>query len=98
MERFYDQDPENENYYFDEEEEYAEISQDSIDEHLINVFHVGIAQMELNQHMLTKSVEIAEKDIFWRFRSELTKINKIEMIYNGLCKIFGYNVIEEEEV
>lgn len=101
MERFYDKndkDDENEDDdidglifgdsdddddFEDEEEGIAFIDQQGI----IDVMQMDLAQVELNQQLLGKAMEIAKQNWLWYFKSANTRMKDIEMIYQSLLRI-----------
>lgn len=96
MKRFYDYDPynpEDEKNEFgfddndddeleeDEEVTYIEPSQ------LLEALHMGMEQMGPDINLIDTAVKIAEKNIFWRFRSTAYKMQQIGKIFKELIKI-----------
>ena len=64
---------------------------------LIDVMQMDLAQTELNQHLLSKAIEIAENSWFWCFRSSEYKMNEIEAIYKRLVKLTADESEDEQE-
>lgn len=105
MERYYNEDPDDrddaplfgdddDDDEGDEEgEAVAFIDQQSI----LDVMHMDLAQTELNQHLLSKAIEIAEKQWFWSFRSSDYKMKEIESIYRRLIKLTEQAEDDSEE-
>lgn len=88
MDRFYNNDPEPEFPFDDDEDEMDEPSTVYIDEDsLIEAMHMDLAQSELNHHLIGKAIEIASNSFFWRFKSTKTKLKDIEEIYRTLLRI-----------
>lgn len=105
MERFFNDEDENAPEFqfqddtFEEDEEMLEDGTIAyIDKHdLLEVMQLDLAQTELSNNLLSKAVEIAEKSLFWRFRSAEYKMNQIELIYIRLVKITIGSVEEGKE-
>lgn len=106
MERYYndDKDDRDDEPYFGSDEDYDEddemdgeavayIDQQSI----IDVMQMDLAQTELNQHLLSKAIEIAQKSWFWCFKSAEAKMDEIEVIYKKLQKITNEEEKEDED-
>lgn len=93
MERFYDDDEEpifgsNDDDDIDDEDDDDDDEIEFIDQQgIIDVMHVDLAQIELNQHLLGKAIEIAQRSWFWRFKSHERKMDEIEKIYQRLLQI-----------
>ena len=92
MKRFFSEDPENdpefqfkdddfENEYEDGEEEIVGYIDSS---EILEVMQMDLAQTELNQHLLSKAMEIAKQNFWWRFKSTAYKMSEIEKIYHKL--------------
>ena len=62
---------------------------------IIGFAQIDLMAFQLNQKLLKKAVDLAEKSLFWRFRSLETKLKKIETIYQSLKKLLEEQ--EEEE-
>ena len=110
MERYYNEDTDDKDKepFFgdgdddDDDEDGEEIMEGEamafIDQQgLIDVMHMDLAQTELNQHLLSKAIEIAEKSWFWCFRSSDYKMKEIEAIYKRLVKLTADESEEEKE-
>ena len=54
---------------------------------IIDVMQMDLAQTELNQHLLTKAIEIAKGGWFWSFKSTERRLVEIEMIYKKLSEM-----------
>lgn len=92
MERFYgNEDGNHEDPFFgsNEDDEFIEgefvgyIDQQGI----LDVMHMDLVQSELNQSLLSKAIEVAKGSWFWVFKSPVTRLNEIEMIYQRLLKM-----------
>lgn len=96
VKRFYNNEDDDEQFQFEddtfeenseeEEEEEGEISYVSSD-NLVDMMHMDLAQTELNQHLLTKAIDIAKHSFFWRFRSITAKMKEIKKIYKDLAEM-----------
>lgn len=92
VKRFYNNEDDDEQFKFeddifdeieDEEGEIAYVNSDN----LVDMMHMDLAQTELNQHLLTKAIDIAKHSFFWRFRSTSAKMKEIKKIYKDLAKM-----------
>jgi uncharacterized protein with gpF-like domain len=112
MERFYENDPDDEKEPFfgdnDEDDDDDVIDEESdavafIDQQgIIDVMNMDLAQTELNQHLLSQAIEIAKQSWFWGFKSTDSRMKEIETIYKRLLKLTEEveepeDDIEEEE-
>lgn len=105
MDRFFNDDEHNpEQFQFDDDEfgtDYEEIEEEAVayidKRDLLDVMHMDLAHSELNHTLLSKAIGIAEKSIFWCFRSASYKMDQIELIYNRLLLITGAIAEEESE-
>ncbi len=103
MERFFNDDDENapefqfQDDMFDEDEGEEDGTIAYIDKNdLLEVMQLDLAQTELSNNLLSKAVEIAEKNFFWKFRGAEHKMNQIESIYARLIQITTGGGGEEE--
>ena len=95
MDRFFNDDESNPDQFKFEDDEFGEVEFEDGDEavafidqrDLLEVMHIDLAQSELNHILLSKAIDIAEKHIFWRFRSSTYKMDQIELIYKKLLVI-----------
>ncbi len=99
MDRFYYDDPDNENEHFfkpeqdddDEDDEAVEFDGEVISfvdqQGMLDVMHMDLAQVELYQHLLAMAIEIAEKSWFWRFKGVKAKMEEIDIIYRRLIEM-----------
>ena len=96
--RFYSDDPDNEQPYFEFEEDFEDWDEDDDDdddwedvEETVNIVQdpemLRLAHNELQHHLLDKAIEIAKQNWFWMFKSPIKKINEIELIYYSLLEI-----------
>jgi len=58
-------------------------------EEIMNIMHVDLVQIELNQKLLEQATKIAEKSLFWKFRSTKSKLEAIENIYETIADMVG---------
>lgn len=81
---------------FDEEEmeegNVAYIDSDG----LVEMMHMDLAQTELNQHLLSKAIDLAKQGFFWRFKSTATKLKEIKDIYRQLIRMTEDESEEQE--
>ena len=95
MERFYNDDSENNEPFFGFEEDKDEFEGD-ISYMNDGMFHksgimqamqIDIAEIRLSHEILDKAIRIAEKRWFWSFKSHLKKVETIQEIYYELMRI-----------
>ena len=91
MERFFENDPEREQKFFDslnDDEMMDEMNNEGIayidPEGVMQVMNIDLAHSELKHHLISKAVEICEKNIFWRFKKVKTKMREIHTVYEWL--------------
>lgn len=88
MERFFNNDEGSNQFFEDDDDENEEEQEDAVayvdQEGLLEVMQMDLAQNELNQDLLAKAISIAEKSLFWRFRSTKSKMKEIQEIYKEL--------------
>tara|TARA_Y100000034_G_C6853587_1_gene387545 strand:- start:390 stop:716 length:327 start_codon:yes stop_codon:yes gene_type:complete len=97
MDRFFNDDENNpEQFKFEDDEfgtEFDEMEEEAVayidKQDLLEVMHMDLAQSELHNNLMSKAISIAEKSIFWRFRSSTYKIDQIELIYDKLLNIMS---------
>lgn len=58
---------------------------------MIDVMHMDLAQTELNQELLDKSVDISKGSWFWMFMTTEDRLDDIERIYRRLLKMTDEN-------
>jgi hypothetical protein len=93
MERYYDNDPDNEKepFFGSEDDDNEEMEEEAIafidQQSIVDMMHMDLAQTELNQQLLGKAIEIAKQSWFWCFKSPETKMNEIETIYKRLIQM-----------
>lgn len=88
MERFYNNEENSDQFFEDDENEYEEENVAYVNqEGLLEVMHMDLTQNELNQSLLEKAISIAEKSLFWCFRSTASKLKQIDEIYKQLMKM-----------
>ncbi len=106
MDRFYNEDPENEKPFFsnhdndddNDDDDDLFIEEDTIafiQGDMVDVMQVGIAQDELRHELLDKATKIASSQWFWSFRSTAYKMNQISMAYHSLLEIITVKTIIE---
>jgi hypothetical protein len=71
---------ENEEEHSLSEQEYAEFLQQ---------MQIQLAESDLNQKLLSKSIRVLEKSFFWRFRLMETKLRLIARVYKSLQKLIS---------
>lgn len=96
MERFYneEEDDDEKNSFFNPNSDgYEDDSEDEevvgyIDKQgIIDVMNMDLVQTKLNQHLLSKAVEIAQNSWFWCFKNNDKKIEEINNIFQKLANI-----------
>ncbi len=100
MERFYnneDDDTENESFFgseenYDEDDDHDDMGDEMIgfighQQSMIDVMQMDLAQTELNQHLLSKAIDIAKSNWLWIFKDTNTRLDDIEKIYQRLIKL-----------
>jgi len=104
MERFFNNDDEDNVPEFEfKDDTFEEYEEDTeaiayIDKQdLLEVMHMDLAQTELANDVMSKAIGVAEKSIFWRFRSADYKMKQIELIYIRLMQITSGSHEEEDE-
>jgi len=102
MKRFFSEDPDDpEQFQFDDddfgedEDEEEEIVGYIDSTEILEVMQMDLAQTELNQHLVSKAMEIAKQSFWWRFKSTQSKLAEIESIYKKLITMTEDG--EEEE-
>ena len=73
------------------EEIAAAINKDDI----VNAMQFDLAHMELSQDLINRAIDIASKNIWWRFKSNESKLVEIETIYKRLQKLTSEGNEEE---
>jgi hypothetical protein len=82
----FDDDDEDEDLQEDEDGEgYIDVDADD----LVDAMKMDLVEIHLNQRLLDKAIEIAQKDWFWFFRSPARKSRIIKKIYNDLNKLMN---------
>lgn len=95
VDRFYNEDPENEKPFFggsdddddddDDNDDMYELEQDTIafiqSPDIIDIMQANIAQEELRHKLLNKAIKIAKDNIFWCFKSAAAKASDIAILY-----------------
>lgn len=99
MDRFYNEDSENEKPFFgsrdgdddDDDDDLYEMEQDAIayiqGQDLVDVIQAGLAQDSLKHNLLDKAIKIAESHWLWRFKNSSSKTKEILSIYENLMTI-----------
>lgn len=97
MERFYNEedDEDEKNAFFgpnsnddEDDEDLDEEVVGYIDKQgIIDVMNMDLVQTKLNQHLLSKAIEIAKSNWFWFTKTNEQKMEEIDSIFNKLCKI-----------
>ena len=97
MDRFYNEDSENEKPFFgsndddddDDDNLYDDMEEQTIAfiQHPDLVAQIGLAQDNFKQQLLDKAIRIAEASWFWRFKSSTSKMKEIAIIYEVLAMI-----------
>lgn len=65
-------------------------------EDIINAMQFDLAHVELNQDLLNRAIEIASKNIWWKLKSNESKLKEIETIYKRLQKLTTEENEEED--
>lgn len=96
------------NFYFNEGEgEYHDGYEDMEESESIEFFipvaaeiqmaHLDLASVDLNQKLLSEAIKILEKSWLWRFTPLDVKLQMIEKTYIGLTTLMENAVSEEED-
>lgn len=99
MKRFFSEDPENDPEFQFQDDDFEDYEEDGevgyIDSNeILEVMQMDLAQTELNQHLISKAMEIAKQNFWWRFKNTAYKMAEIEKIYQRLVAM---TEIEDEE-
>lgn len=95
MERFFNEDPDKDNESFfgnnDDDDDDGIMEGEVIgfidQQGILDAMHMDLQEIELNQNLLGRAIEIAESHWLWRFKSHATKLAEIEEIYHQLIKM-----------
>lgn len=103
MKRFYFNDDDDDEFNIYDEE--AELSDEEmatayafIDEgDLAQAMRIELAEVELDQDLMDKAINIARQSWFWSFKSNEKKMRDIEFIYQNLKRIRDHQVENESK-
>jgi len=107
MDRFYNEDSENEKPFFgsyeeendDDDEGLYDLEQETIafiqSPSLVEVMQVGLAQDELTHKIIKMAVKIAKNHWLWRFKSASSKSREIAIVYQSLMMMTEIEEITE---
>jgi|694.fasta_scaffold08426_10 hypothetical protein len=105
MERFYNNEDDNdddESFFGSDDEFDQELTGEVVgyidQQGIINVMQMDLAQTELNQHLLSKAIEIAKDSWFWCFKSVSSRLTEIETVYKRLLEMTGEEIPEISEI
>jgi len=93
MKRFFQDDPDDQNFLTPEDEDFEEAIQAEFTtfvntDDFVNVMSMDLAQMQLNQQLLVVATDLARRgDWLWCFRSTKHQEEKIERFYLKLLNI-----------
>lgn len=97
MDRFYNEDSENEKPFFgnhdDDDDDDDDIYDDMEDQTIAFIQHpdlvaqIDFAEYNFKQQLLDKAIKIAESSWLWRFKSSASKMKEIAIIYEVLAMI-----------
>lgn len=93
MKRFFSEDPEDPEQFQFNDDNFEEFNDDDeevgyIDSsEILEVMQMDLAQTELNQHLISKAMEIAKQNFWWRFKNTAYKMAEIEKIYRRLVSM-----------
>lgn len=95
MERFYDNEEENDDdneSFFGDNEPYEENQDEEVvgyidQQGIIDVMQMDLAQSKLNQHILGKAIEICQGNWLWYFKNTDKKIKEIDIIFKKLMSM-----------
>ena len=93
VERFFNGDDHDPEQFFEDEDEDEENVAYVDQNGLLEVMQMDLTQNELNQALLAQAISVAEKSLFWQFRSTTSKMKEIEEIYQTFMEMTK----EEEE-
>lgn len=88
MERYYQNDDDDQESFFDSGDDHDVenfVGQDGI----IDVMHVELAQTELNHQLLDRAMALAKQSWLWYFRSAESRLKEVERIYVRLSGLTG---------
>lgn len=96
MERFYnneDDDQDDESFFGSEDDFDDDLAADVVgyidQQGILDVMQMDLAQTELNQHLLSKAIEIAKGGWFWAFKSTERRLSEVEAVYKRLAIMTG---------
>jgi len=77
------------NFNDDSEEDEDEMDEEDVSEMIAEDYlhQAMIAEKQLEQDLLFKAVDMAQRDWFWSFRSSISQLERIEEIYLSLRSI-----------
>lgn len=88
MERFFDNDPDNEKNFYDSLNDDDDDDMDEMSyidhEGVMQVMNIQLAQSELKHFLVGKAIKICEASFFWRFKSIDSKMKDIQTVYEWL--------------
>ena len=90
MDRFYNDDPENEKPFFgsdendDDEQQEIEIEGEFYIQDPYSEIDIEIANATLKQQLLDKAIKIAESSFLWSFKSATQRAYEVAVIYRTL--------------
>jgi hypothetical protein len=92
MERFYNEDEDEEkNPFFGSDSDDEELDEEVVSyiskQGIIDVMNMDLVQTKLNQHLLSKAIEIAKSNWFWFLKTNNQKVKEINVIFNKLANI-----------
>jgi hypothetical protein len=107
MDRFYNEDPDNEKSFFgsheddEDEEDLYELEEQTIafiqSQDLFQIMQASLAHDELKTQILNKSIKVAEKHWLWKFKSSSSKIQEIAIIYQSFMIMTEDPPVMEED-
>jgi len=80
-----DDDDDEDGELHEDDEGYIDVDADD----LVDAMKMDLVEIHLNQRLLDKAIEIAQKDWFWFFRSPGRKARIIKKIYKDLSKLMN---------
>jgi hypothetical protein len=97
MERFYnnnnDDEQDDESFFGSEDDFDEELAGEVVgyidQQGILDVMQMDLAQTELNQHLLSKAIEIAKGGWFWAFKSTERRLAEVEAVYRRLSIMTG---------
>lgn len=97
MKRYFNDEPDDEQEpFFDGDDDEGDDGENVIIDIDAEMMDYDLTRIELNQMLISKAIEIAQKSWFWRFKKSSTKTQEIEKIYHTLNRLVTDGIYDEE--